>query len=116
MPKASTTKVGSPAIMSLLKVISAVFAFDTDIKGGDVLTYYKTFLRDEGTAGRGSEPQLHAICVIGKGYWFLRHGTWESWKSQYEYHEVAAFLSGIMDNYKDVARSRRHPKLGRYIV
>ncbi len=105
-----------PKDHEVIKAIPAVFAFETSIGGRDVLGKYTKLLEAERQAGRPSSPSIHAICIAGGPYVFQVDGTWKTWSPKYEYHEILAFLSGIMDRYKVVAASRHHPRLGGYIV
>jgi Domain of unknown function (DUF6602) len=62
----------------------------------------------------GEGLQLSAICVVGRGYWY--EWKWVSLKNALEGDEVLGVISGIMNTYRDIAASRRWPRLGNYLM
>lgn len=94
------------------KVISCVLAFDTDLtlEGKSEIERYDEI--------RGSEcdPALRAICVVGRGYWYWRENKWKTWEQTYEFEEVVGFIAGVMNTYREIAATRKEPRLGRYLT
>lgn len=93
------------------KVISCVFAFDTDLisEGKNETHRYDEI--------RGSDdPAIKAICVVGRGYWYWYNGRWKTWKRKPGFEEVVGFIAGVMNTYRRVAATRGEPRLGRYLI
>lgn len=58
---------------TFFKVISTVFAFDTDLsyeKKNDLERYNEI--------RTSTNPAISAICIAGKGYWYWKRGEWKS--------------------------------------
>ena len=96
---------------SVTKVASAVLAFDTDLtlRGRSEIQRYDAI--------RGADdPAIRAICVVDKGYWYWYENRWITWQRRYAYEEVVGFIAGIMNTYRDIAKTRKEPRLGRYLI
>lgn len=65
---------------------------------------------------KGEAPHLSAICVAGRGYWYEWNGVWVSVTNSLEGDDVLALVSGIMNTYRDIAATRRWPRLGNYLM
>lgn len=92
------------------RVRSVVFALDSDLRGSS-LTEPKRYKQIY-----GSDPiYLVALCVAGREYWYQYGDAWIGCAVEEKYDEVLGFLAGVTNTYRDVARSRGYPPLGRYI-
>ncbi len=93
------------------KPICVVLALDTDLSGNadnDAKRYVNVYGTDE--------PHVSAICVAGHGYWFEWHGVWVEVKVNLEGEEILGLVSGIMNTYRNIAATRRQPRLGNYLM
>lgn len=94
------------------KLASCVLAFDTDLtlEGKSEIERYDEI--------RGSEcdPALRAICVVGRGYWYWSGNKWETWERTSEFEEVVGFIITVMNRYREVAATRKEPRLGVYLT
>ena len=93
------------------KLISCVFAFDTDLtlEGKNEVERYDEI--------RGSEyPAIPVICVVGRGYWYWFQNKWKTWERTYEFEEVVGFIAGVMNTYRMIAATRKEPRLGHYLI
>lgn len=83
-------------------IITAYFAYDSDLKDKTELERY---MEIEPLVSR-VVPPIHAICVLGKGYWY--HGVtshldrlvnmfWQFVPPQNENYELAHFICGILN-------------------
>jgi len=88
-----------------------VFGLTSDLKigGKSEAQRYKEIYKNE-------FPDIRAICVAGKEYWYEANGSWIRLHQQKDYDEVLSFMGGIMNTYKGVADSRGKPNLGHYII
>ena len=96
---------------SVGKVISAVFAFDTDLilEGKNDSERYDEI--------RGSkDPAIRAICVVGRGYWYWYKDRWKTWNRTYDFAEVVGFIASVMNTYRRIAATRKEPRLGQYLI
>lgn len=113
---------GKPIQHTIIYIIPAFFAFDSDLTGKDRSELDRYLEFDE----RGDfDPLLRAICVIGKGYWYFNSATdaegafkskWFYVKPTSEHDEVVSFLGGILNTLPAIIASRGHPKLGPYMI
>jgi hypothetical protein len=102
---------GKATAHTLGRLISAVFAFDTDLtlEGKSEVQRYDEI--------RGSEyPAIPVICVVGRGYWYWFQNKWKTWERTYEFEEVVGFIAGVMNTYRMIAATRKEPRLGRYLI
>ena len=93
------------------QLISVLFALDSDLKAsehGEVQRYKKIY------AGRA--PNLKAICVAGRGYWYENQGSWWKFRAELEADDVLAFIGGVTNTYGKVAKSRGYLPLGEYLI
>jgi hypothetical protein len=103
--------VSGGAINQLERVRSVVFALDTDLSAGGTseIDRYKSVY--------GSDPAyLRALCVVDRGYWYDNGEMWLNYKMAGQFDEVLAFIGGVTNTYRVVARSRGSPSLGNYII
>jgi hypothetical protein len=84
---------GKPRQHIVEKVISCVFAFETDLtlKGKSEIERYDE-IRDSKYA-----PALRAICVVGRGYWYWSKNKWNTWERTSEFEEVVGLLTSVMN-------------------
>ena len=102
---------GTPVVHDVEKVISAVFALDSDLSGG-----VKTEL-DRYHEVRGDEyAAIRIICVVNRGLWFCHGDTWHRAPSTYPLEEVVRFLGNVMNAFSRVAETRRQPELLGYLA
>ena len=94
-------------------LIPAVFAFGTDLKSANK----NEAARYDQLWGQGA-PHITAICVVGAGYWWWSASKkeWRQISPRYEFSEVVGFISGVINTYGKIARSRKMPRLGRYLI
>lgn len=99
------------AVNQVERVRSVIFALDTDLSpdGTSEIDRYKTVYGDDPT-------YLRALCVVNRGYWYDDGKMWRSYKMAGQFDEVLAFIGGVTNTYRAVARSRQNPKLGNYII
>jgi len=90
---------------------SVIFALNSDLSltgKTEVERYRKIY---------GAEyPHLRAICVAEKDYWWESRGSWINFTGTDVFDETLAFIGGISNTYKWVARTRGWPNLGNYII
>ena len=94
------------------KVASCVFAFETDLtqEGKSEIKRYDE-IRDS-----KCDPALRAICVVGRGYWYWHKGQWTTWERTSEFDEIVGFITSIMNTYREVAATRKEPRLQVYLT
>lgn len=92
------------------KVRSVVFALASDVKMGEADRYASIYTQ------RNELAHLAAICVAEKEYVYQAPRRWVVQPSAVPGDELLSFLGGVMNTYKDVARSRHSPLLGHYII
>ena len=71
--------------------INAIYALSTDLqqKGKSELRRYQEV--------RGEDPPfVHAICVVGRGYWHLKDEEYHEWPETSRHAETIAFIGGIL--------------------
>lgn len=90
---------------------SVIFALGSDLSGTNLneAQRYKKIYGD-GVA------HVRAICVAGREYFYDNGEYWVGFEKDSEYDEILAFIGGITNTYKEVAKSRHHPLLGNYVV
>lgn len=93
------------------KVISCVFAFDTDLIS-DIKNEIDRYDQIRGS----DDPAIKAICVVGRGYWYLHKGRWKTWQRKSQFDEVVGFIAGVMNTYRRVGSTRKEPRLGKYLT
>jgi len=89
--------------------ICTTLAFGTDLTASNDAKRYVDIYGTE-------QPQLSAICVAGQGYWYEWNGVWVTPGHTLEGDEILAFVSGVMNTYRDIAARRRWPRLGNYLM
>ena len=103
---------GQPISADVRNVVPLLFAFDTDLaphENSEIERYDKV-------RGLG-EPALRGICVVGRGLWLWQDsGGWVKWPQTGELEEVVGFVAGIMNGYREIAVTRRWPRMGVYLV
>jgi len=103
---------GQPVSEAGINVVPLLFAFDTDLAldaNSEIERYDR--LRGEG------EPALRSICVVGRGQWYwMRSGGWAKWPQTGELAEVVGFVAGIMNSYREIAATRKWPRMGVYLT
>jgi hypothetical protein len=62
------------------------------------------------------EPALRCVCVVGRGCWVWRNASWVDVAQPYELGEVIAFVSMLMNTYRDIAATRGNPRLGMLLM
>ncbi len=92
-------------------VMSEVFALDSDLAASG-----KTELERYREIDSTDDPPLRAICVVGRGYWFVYDREWRFEPPNDDHQEVLEFIAGLFDTFTKVAQSRPHPGLARYLV
>jgi hypothetical protein len=94
------------------KVASCVFAFETDLtlEGKSEIERYDE-IRDS-----KYDPALRAICVVGRGYWYWHKDQWITWERTSEFEEIVGFITSIMNTYREVAATRKEPRLHVYLT
>jgi hypothetical protein len=91
-----------------IKVISAIFAFQTDLTVKTDLERYQELLGS-------SSPALKSICVAGKGFWDHRAATgWTSFPCG-DLDEVVHFVAQVGNSFRRVLDSRGKPRIGYYL-
>ena len=105
-------KSGKPVQHTVEKVISCILAFDTDLNpdGKSEIERYDEIRVSE------YDPALRSICVVGRGYWYWFKNKWKTWERTYDFEEVVGFIAGIMNKYREVAATRKEPRLGVYLT
>ena len=101
----------NPIGHTVTKVISTIFAFDTDLASGiksEVERYNK--IRGAGL------PAIRRICVVNRGCWHWHIDQWKVYPQTYPLAEVVGFVAGIMNTYRKVAATRKEPRLGHYLI
>lgn len=101
---------GIPSHHQVVSLIPSIFGFESDLASGGM----SETDRYDGLRSKGS-PSVRNICVVGRGYWYWQNDHWQSCPVSYEFEEVVAFISGIMNRYREVALSRGVPRLGAYL-
>jgi uncharacterized protein DUF6602 len=94
-----------------MNVAPMLIAFGTDLApdaNSETERYDK--LRGQG------EPALRLICVVGRGCWYWMHGGgWGKWPQTNELEEVVGFVALIMNSYREIAATRKWPRIGMYL-
>ena len=106
-----TDEFGIEKNHSIEKARFVIFALGSDLTGkklNEAQRYKKHY--GDGTA------YIRAICVAGREYVYDNGEYWVGLEKNNEYDEVLAFLGGVTNTYKDVAKSRHNPLLGNYVV
>ncbi len=107
---ADSPYIYEPPVMSY-----TLIAFDTDLTG-----IGKTELERYLEVCGSDEPMVHALCVIGKGYWYQvmtdAGRTWASYPCEYPYAELVGFIGGVMNTYKSYISMKGEARLGWYII
>lgn len=94
-------------------VIPAILAFHSDLSESGK-TELERFNEIWGSSTR--EPTIQMICVVGRGCWTWRDtDEWHAWPKSYPLEEVVAFIAVMMNSYKQIALSRKAPRLGEYL-
>lgn len=94
-----------------MNVAPMLIAFGTDLASdanSEIERYDKVH-------GQG-EPALRVICVVGRGCWlWQRSGGWGKWPQTNELEEVVGFVALIMNSYREIAATRKWPRMGVYL-
>jgi hypothetical protein len=89
-------------------VISAIFAFRTDLTAMTDLERYERLLA-------GSSPALRSICVAGSGFWDFREARgWTPFPSG-ALDEVVHFVAQVGNSFRRVLDTRGKPRIGLYL-
>lgn len=97
-----------PLPHDLIKVISGVFAFATDLSASNDLDRYQRLLQ-------GSPPALKSICVVGGGFWDHRRSVgWTCYPPDH-LDEIVQFVAQVGNSYRRVLDSRGKPRIGYYL-
>lgn len=95
-------------------IIPIVLAFHSDLSESG-----KTELDRFNEIGGSStsEPPIQIICVVGRGCWTWRDTDgWRAWPTKsYPLKEVVILIAVMMNSYKQIALSRKTPRLGQYL-
>jgi hypothetical protein len=93
------------------RVRSVVFALKTDLASGgqSEIERYKDIYGED-------QAFIRAICVVNQGYWYDDGKMWLNYRTSGEFDEVLAFIGGVTNTYRSIARSRGYPRLGNYVV
>ena len=85
-------EAGNPKEAFINRLVTAVFAFSTDLTNTESeFNRYKR-LQTEG------EPAILQLCVVGRGAWFWYRQQWNEMLPAHPYQEVLAWLTGILVN------------------
>lgn len=93
------------------KARSVIFALNSDLSVDgkiEVERYRQIYGADY--------PYIRAICVAEKEYWWESRGSWIRITGTDRFDETLAFIGGVSNTYKWVAKSRGWPNLGNYII
>jgi hypothetical protein len=101
---------GQPVFHAVEKVISAIFALNSDLTIGG-----KTELERYKELHAIGDPPVRAICVSGRGYWFYS-GEWSYVPPDAEHQESLSFIVGLLETFARVGLTRRRPGLVAYLV
>jgi hypothetical protein len=89
-----------------------LFAFARRTKRKFASAQYKQFCETSGDipvdSGGTPVPPIRAICIVDAEYGHEYRGKWEGLPSDGAGSEVLLFIGGIINTYRDIARSR-HP-------
>ncbi len=98
---------------TLTRIVSAFFAFSSDLKEKSELDRYLGLDSDGKT-----DPLIRAICIVGRGYWYFdKHNQcWWYWKPTSDHGEVIAFIGGVINTIPDAIASRGRPRFGKYLI
>lgn len=93
-PKFQKTKYQQIAIDGR-HIVTALFAFNSDITTKDELERYK-----EHDLKWNTDPAVEAICIVGKGYWHFNefHKKWAFRGSTESYDEIINFVGYMVNN------------------
>jgi len=103
------------------RVITALFAFDSDLVGSGK-SELERYLEQDSHAEY--DPLIHLICVVGKGCWAFkvvvsidgsRQCSWAYLEPSADYNEVLGFLGRTVNSLAAIANSRGDPRFGNYI-
>lgn len=102
-----------PIAHKLTPVISALFAFESDLTGKSELERYAE--RDPDWM---QNPLIRAICVAGRGYfWFsLEREAWIVHPATDDAEEVVEFLALASNTCVHSLQGRGRPRLGKYLM
>ena len=95
---------------AVTKVVSAVFALSSDLSPDGISESARY------ASMHAPDPALRLICVVGRGCWIWRNSTWQSVGQPYDLGEVVAFVSMLMNTYRDIAATRGNPRLGMFLM
>lgn len=96
-----------PTHHSFIKVINAVFAFDTDLQSQNGLERYERI-------HAGSPRALHSICVAGSGLWDFSSDGWVP-RPHGNFAEVLEFIAQVGNTFRRALDTRGAPPLGNYL-
>ncbi len=102
---------GREVLHASAKLNSVIFALDSDLvesEHGEVQRYKEIY--------NGRTPHLKALCVAGRGYWYESRGSWVKIGGELEFDEILAFISGVMNTYGKVSKSRGYFPIGEYLI
>lgn len=89
-------------------VIPYLLAFSlTLLKDNEIQRYNKIL--------QGAMPSLHGICVVGSGFWFWSETEWIKWEFPWEFGELSAFVTAIVNRCQWTARTRLQPDMRNYL-
>ena len=105
---------GAAQSHSIINVIPAFFAFDSDLANGgkSELARYQE-LDDKAL----TDPAIRVLCIVGRGYWCVTaDGKWHDFPATAEFQEVLTYLSGTVNSLPGIISSRGFPQIGNYLV
>jgi len=94
--------------------VAALFAFGSDLTkdGKSELERYREY-----DSQADSEPAIGVICVVGKGYWYAKHGGgWRYMPPSTELGEVMMFLAGTTNTLPQLLAVKGRPRFGQYLT
>jgi hypothetical protein len=104
---------GNPIQSHMQAIIPSILAFESDLSGSGKT---ETQRLQEVWGDAFDEAPIQMVCVLGRGCWTWTKTTkWYAWPITYPLEEIIAFISVLMNSYKQVALSRRAPRLGMYL-
>ena len=100
----------------------ALFAFSSDLTDTNECQRYQDFYENLSgyspidASGRPYLPPIRALCVVGREYGHERDGKWTGKKHNDDAcNEVLLFIGGIVNTYRDIAKSRQPIRMEDYV-
>lgn len=94
--------------------VAALFAFGSDLTEGgkSELARYREY-----DSQADSAPVIGVICIVGKGYWYAKHGGgWRYMPPSAELCEVMMFLAGTTNTLPQLLAMKGRPSFGHYLT